>query len=443
MGIVHRSNNRVLPSNARAVDVAHSSLARIAPVQARRYDAAFQVNGYNGILYHRMNSGYRCRCTNHSEIAATRLGIDGKADSGLISSLLTGGEFGVRPYGSITATTQAAQEGMLEIQPLNYKIAGLSSPTPTGRPSLFDMDVSSPVPQIAGTSSDLFSTDPDQAGSVTILESGTGSNGPVIETEEIIEMEESGRHNPGGYGYTDASCPICFGSGYVGGFNVHMGWRRLFVPYEPQALIPPDATLDLVNQPPSLECEYCEWIDVQLPLGAVSVDSLKVYFDDQIVVGAHVEIDALRIVSDADLLSKCDGKLHVLRVILPEPGKFSHLEFQVNQSTQSANFELPRLTKNANMGLLERTDPFQVVLSPLIPLVKTNDIITETTTGRAFQVKECTSWHDKRARILGWEAQVRPTQPQEIYSLLPRRRPQMSSTSIAHVRDNAHGKLRT
>jgi hypothetical protein len=160
-------------------------------------------------------------------------------------------------------------------------------------------------------------------------------------------------------------------------------------------------------------------------------------------VGAHVEIDALRIQSDTDVLSKCDGKLHTLRVILPQPGKFSHLEFQVNQSTQSANFELPRMTKNANMGLLERTDPFQVVLSPLIPLVKTNDIITETTTGRAFQVKDCTSWHDKRARILGWEAQVRPTQPQEIYSLLPRRRPQMSPSSITHVRDNSHGKLRT
>jgi hypothetical protein len=399
MGIVHRSNNRVLPNNSRAVDVAHSSLARIAPVQARRYDAAFQVNGYNGILYHRMSSGYRCRCTNQSEVAASRLDIEGKADSGLISSLLTGQEFGVRPYGSVAATTIASKNTMLEIVPIDYQTArigppplanstdlaiqaalGLSShdyitgqlgvPIPVNTPSLYDMDVPSAGQRIVGTFSDMYSSDPDQAGATTIVESGSVPGGPVATTEEIVEMEESGRHNPGGYGYTDAACPVCFGTGFVGGFNVHMGWRRVLVPYEPQALIPPDATLDLQDKPPSLECDLCEWIGVRLPLGVVSVDSLRVYQDDRLVVGASVQIDNFDITSDIDLVSKCDGGLHNIRVTLPTRGKFSHLEIQVNQSTQSANFEFPRLSKNSNTSLLERTDPFQVVFSPLIPLSK-------------------------------------------------------------------------
>lgn len=439
--IKHSSNNRVLPSNARAVDVARSTLDRLAPVQARKHDSAFRVDGYSGILYHRLPHGMRCRCTDTAGIAAGLLGIDGKADSGLISSLLTGNEFGIRPYGVVTATTQQSHLAMREIVPVGYTTDQLA-PIPR-TPSIYEMDTDTVGDRIGGTFSDHYSSDPNDPRATTIVESGSGPNGPVAGSEYVEEMMEDGRHTPGGIGMTDASCPVCFGSGFIGGYTVHLGWRRVLVPYESSASLPADATIDFQSRPPSLEGGSCEWSGIVLPSGVVGVDSVRAYMDDKLLPGTEFYVDGERILSNHGIMKWCDGRPHTIRIRTPNGGPFSHVELQFNQSVQSSNFEFPRQTKNSDMSLLERTDPFSVVFSPLIPMVKTQDIIVEMGTGRAFQVKECTAWNDSRVRILGWESTVRPTQPHELYSLLPRRRPIRGLNSVSPVRDNTTGKSRT
>lgn len=442
MGIVHRSNNRVLPSNARAADIARSSLSRIIPVQARKYDSAFQVNGYSGILYTRLTSGVRCRCSDHSDIAASSLDLGGRADSGLIASLLTGGEFGVRDYGSVAATTHQAHTAKLEIRPLESLLSGVPVQDLRSKPpSLYDID-GPEGSHIVGTFSDIASSNPDNPNATTIIESGVGPNGPVADSRFVSSMVEDGRHNPGAFGLTDASCPICFGSGYVGGFSVYRGWRQVFLPHADNAVLPGGADIDLVSRPALLTAEYCEWTSVVLPRG-VSIDSVRAYQDCEVIPGAQISVDGNLIPNEWGFLSFCDGRPHTLRVSVPDGFRLSHLEVQVNQSSESANFEFPKTTKNANMGLLERTEPFQIVLSPLIPLVKAQDVIVESTSGKVLQVKSCTSWNDKSANVLGWETDVRPTQPQEIFSLLPKRRSLQSPKSPPPVRDNSSGHNRT
>jgi len=444
MSVVHRSNNRVLPSNARAVDVASSSLDRIAPVQARKYDAAFRVAGYSGILYNRLTSGVRCACTDHSKLASSRLGLDGKADSGLISSLLTGGEFGVREYGTAPARTAQESRDTLEIQPLSYLMAGIAYPDETNKPpSLFDVDAPMGTGYMPATMSDHYSTDPNSPTARTIVSSGTGPNGPVADSDLVEEIIDLGLHNPGGMGNTDASCPVCFGSGFVGGFSVYRGWRRVLLPYAPEATLPPYAVVELLDKPARAMTDWCDFT-VSLPSGVVSVDSVRVYMDDQMVDGARVLVDSVEITSDQDIVRFCDGKPHIVRVSLPDDTcTFSHLELQFNQSTESAYFEFPKQTKSSDMSLLERTEPFQITFSPLVPMVKTQDIVVESVTGKVLQVKSTTGWNDHRSRILGWESDVRPVQPHELYTLLPRRRPTYLPKVVTHVRDNSTGKLRT
>lgn len=439
----------MLPSNARAADVARSSLARIIPVQARKYDAAFQVNGYSGILYNRLTSGIRCKCSDHSDIAASSLDLGGRADSGLIASLLSGGEFGVRDYGVVAATTHQAHQSALEIRPLEQRLSKAPVQDLTSQlPSLYDIDgpyssEGSVGQHIVGSFSDIASSDPNNPNATTIIESGAGPNGPVSDSRLVSSMIEDGRHNPGAFGLTDASCPICFGSGYVGGFSVYRGWRQVFLPYADNAILPGGADIDLVSRPALLTADYCEWSGVILPKGGVSVDSVRAYQDSQVIPGSKFYVDGVLLTREWDLLSFCDGRPHLLRIEVPLGFRLSHLEVQVNQSTETANFEFPKTTKSANMGLLERTEPFQVILSPLIPLVKAQDIIVESTSGKVLQVKACTSRNDRNASILGWESDVRPTQPQEIFSLLPKRRSLQSPKSSSPVRDNSSGHNRT
>ena len=78
MAFIHRSNNRVLPANARAVDVAKQAIRDIMPVQQRRYHAAFEVQGFEAVVYHRLQSGIPCSCQAHGKQLASHLEEDGK-----------------------------------------------------------------------------------------------------------------------------------------------------------------------------------------------------------------------------------------------------------------------------------------------------------------------------------------------------------------------------
>ena len=91
--------------------------------------------------------------------------------------------------------------------------------------------------------------------------------------------------------------------------------------------------------------------------------------------------------------------------------------------------------------MIERTDPFSIVMSPTIPNVANGDIITDSTYGKTLQVNTSNWWNDKRRAVLGWECEVRPVQPQELYSLLPKRRVLQSQNTVQTVRSNLDKKF--
>jgi hypothetical protein len=363
----------------------------------------------------------------------------GRADAGTINALLTGREFGTaKPLGQVASTTVQAKRGMLEIAPIGYQRANVKYPDRTGEPiTAYEMDSGDTRSYVAGTATDHWSTDERSVSNGTIVSNGVGPNGPVADSEEV----EGSLISTSDMGFTDSSCPICFGSGFVGGYSVFRGWRKVLVPNGPEASIIPGGSLEMFDNPWTVDVG-CVW-NIVFPLGAVNVDSIRVLRDDRTVFEASIYIDDQLITSERQLPKFCDGYSHVVKVTVPEGVHFSHVEIQINQSTESANFEFPRQSKNADMSFLERTEPFQLVFSPLIPLLKTQDIIVESVTGRVLQVKECTSWNDNRVNTLGWEANVRPTQPLEIFSVLPRRAPTGSPHTVAHVVDNSSAGRRT
>ena len=107
MPIKFNSNNRVLNSNARAVDVAKDTIDRILPIQARRAQAAFRTQGFQCALYHPLTGGIRCACVGKRQIVASILDEQGNAKPGFINELLTGEQFDIAPYGSMPATNQS------------------------------------------------------------------------------------------------------------------------------------------------------------------------------------------------------------------------------------------------------------------------------------------------------------------------------------------------
>ena len=182
-----------------------------------------------------------------------------------------------------------------------------------------------------------------------------------------------------------------------------------------------DAVINVDEEIPSIETSTVSWT-ATLPSGPQGIDAFRLWNIDKQLFGFQTFVDDVLISAEAQLLKYCDGLPHTIGLVFTKATKFTHLELQVNQTEMTANFELPKLGKSSNTNLRDATDPFSVNLSPRIPFVKTLDVLVESTFGKALQVKSVIGWNDRNRTTLGWDIEVRPTQPQELFFLLPRRK---------------------
>jgi hypothetical protein len=176
-----------------------------------------------------------------------------------------------------------------------------------------------------------------------------------------------------------------------------------------------------------------------LPKGAILLDSLRVWNLDRIVPAIFM-IESVPLTSERAFLNFCDGKKHFLDVIFTTPTTFTHIEIQCALSCRPVRLEFPRLGQNTDMTKLDPTDDVQIVAGPEIPLIKRLDLIAVMAYNKMFQVTNVQLWNENQRRLLGWDVSARVIQPQELYSLLPRRRVlKQQTTFVPHENYEAGG----
>lgn len=436
MPIKNTTNNRILPANARAADVAHKALQEIIPVQQRRYADAFRVAGVPCILYHFLKQGERCTCQSSGKILNTRLNEEGKASEGTINKLITGGspdvfKFGV--YGEDVLETSQAKREQFGIDAMFDKHQITSPEDPTW-PYQGTFDI---VRNSNRGHSELNATNNAR------VEDGVayGDNGRT-DPETIDDLV--GNFDAAAVGFTDVACPICFGSGFIGGYQIYRGWRKVLAASESTIELGPLATFELETKPWTVNTgdDRLVKFNVTLPKGALSIDTLKVW-NMYKPVPFQMAIDGNLIRNPRDFLKQCDGKAHEIQIqLLQGNQRFTHVEMQVNMSQNVVYFEFPRISKSSDLALLERTQPFQIVFPPDLPHLNSNDVIVDQLYGKFLIVQDVNLWNDQRRQVLGWECNVRPTQPAELYHSLPKR-PVANQPAGLQVRDNVDGPRRT
>jgi hypothetical protein len=387
MPVLDTTNMQVPSANARAADVAEKAIKEIMPEMQQRYMSAFRPQGVQCIHYNRLNVGRKCNCQSTQKQINGLLGKDGKADIGTINSIITGNkDFGVTPYNLNQSRVTGNNTETSPLSPLN-KFQGV-----------FDIITDNVEIPMA----DLLGGRP----------SGVGDNGAV----EAVTIEEMvADFDAGSLGFTDVACPICFGTGFVGGFTPFHGHRQVLTVMDLQ--INPTGKLDLLKSPFVAEASSFNVI-VKLPRGAIGVDIFRVLNGAE-PTGASISIDGNSIKSISQILSYCDGRQHLIAAT--NLSRFTHLEMQFALSTESVYFEFPRRPSSANTTLLEQTEPFQIILSPNLPTISSQDIIVEQMLGKILVVQNVNPWNSRERNILGWEAMVRVIQPMEAYRLLPAR----------------------
>lgn len=380
MPIVDRRSN-ITPANARNADVASRLVDSIIPIAQQKLLAAFRVQGIQGVLYNRLTQGRRCTCNTKNSTVNT-LSPDGKASSGTINRVLTGAtNFGISNY-------NASPE-----DDFNSFSDGPTSPNDHINKWLGDLN-------IVG----------DQDGNVNQVDVGpsVGDNGQS--SPDLVGLFSG--FDLSHLGITDVSCPICFGSGYVGGYSMFRGSRMV--------LVPTDFVTTSTYELPSFELSPgSHTTSLTFPRGAVGLDAFRVMLKDK-PVGAQFLIDGVD-ATNRRILNWCDGKPHQLVINTGSP--MTHVEIQFALSNEPVYFEIPKLTKTADISFLEQQEPFQIIVSPDVPVLQSMDLITESQLGKVLIVSTVNPWNTKNRAMLGHECQVRVAQPQELWRIMPIRRP--------------------
>lgn len=410
MPVKTSNNNKIPANNARQSDVARQAIQEILPVQQQRYQAAFRVQGFEGVLYNRLKQGPKCTCKSSQKHLASRLDESGKASPGTINELMTGVAFDVSGYGS------------------RY------------RPPLdpFDSVVSpdAPVDKHQGFF-DNVGTKPESLPTRIPMERDYGDNGPVDLGFDIDDLASD--WDASGVGYNEVSCAVCFGSNYVGGYTPLYG-RRIVKPVNQVELASTDR-IDARYSPWRCESTKFAFTEV-LPFGAIALDCFRVMSDHR-QVAANFTIDG-QAINEISVLRFCDGRPHRIEVTFASPTTWTHLELQFKTSKDDAFFEFPKLNRSSDITMLDQTEPFQIILSPLVPSVNSEDLFTDSTYGKTLIVQSVNTWNTRNRQTLGWEVQVRVVQPQELYNVMPRRgriKTKPETSNLVH--DNSTGYRRT
>lgn len=408
MPVRQPSNNRILPANARASDVAQRAIQEILPVQQSRNYSAHRVQGFPVILYHRLKQGRKCTCQAAGKQLGNRLGTDGKAPPGMINELISGMSFKITPYGSETRTIDNAFDTFTSPHAPKNKNQGV-----------FDIAAR----EALNIPSDIE------------LEDVFGDNGPL---RNVTLDDEVNDFDQAPIGAMEASCAVCFGSGFVGGYSPFHAHRIVKAVNEVDLI---DSEIDTLESPWTVDGEGFSFTAV-LPYKALGLDVFRVMNNSK-PVGANFTIDG-QPVNAVSVLRFCDGRPHLVGVAFSEIKTWTHIEIQFVLSNESAYFEFPKLTKSSDLSLLEKTEPFQISISSNVPSLQPEDIIVDSVYGKVLIVQTCNPWNTRNLDILGWECMVRPLQPQELYEILPRRgRIKTKPPTALGAHDNQLGTART
>lgn len=372
------SNRRLHPQNTKVVDKAIDRIKTIAPIQQEKYWNAFKVNGYTCLVYNKLRAGRKCSCSTVIK-SDPMLDEDGNASKADIHKALTGGlAFGVSEYAE---TSQRIGESTV-IRELDTQ----------AKPRL-DVTTDLASPQQGTVEPDEFSMD-------------------------FVEMDISALSNN--------RCGICYGSGYVGGYNLCFGNRFVFdTTYEAKnqfgfSIAQQNVPYSFVNA--GSEESYVDFT-VTLPAALVGIDRLSVWNNTQLVTSARIQaglnVASLQEVEEKDLQVFCTGTPIIIRV--SNVSEFTHLEIQINSSEEDTYLEYPRLTETGDLSVLDATQSVQINVSPKILDIRPWDIIVDTTLKRIWRVTDANYFHDRNYNIHGWDVSARVVQVYERFSILPTR----------------------
>jgi hypothetical protein len=374
------SNRKIQPRNTRIVDSAIDGIAATIPLAQEQVTNALEVNGIEAMIYNRLNNGRMCSCSLGTKTKnASPLDEEGNASPEHIHSLLQGQEFSVsiNRYGARNTDKPSAPNEVV------------------GKPPTLDM-----------REQERFSDDDAEANELV-------DDLTPFQTENVLG------------GVSGSVCAVCYGSGFIGGFNLVNGARIVVDADYPDATYVKASSnhaafpheVDLVNG----EFQF----SLTHPASALSLDSCMVFHGFEpaenltllvmhpINSGTWVEFDP------ANYQTYADGKRRQFKVA--GTGVFTHVVFQFNLIQTPVFIEYPKLSLTGDLTNLEGIDSVSLNVSPVVTDLDVWDIVFDSTYNKLWRITNVNPFKDRNRRNLGWDCNARLVQAYEPFANLPRR----------------------
>jgi hypothetical protein len=413
MAFKHLAVRNQTPRNDKAVRVATTSLQQMAPLFQKQYENALEVNGYDCLYFMIKRTGRVCTCRSapaQTQTGTVQLDDDGKASPEDINRILTGSDFKINSYGPTNKS--GFDDLQIGLSTSEEQAPGKSRSSSKRGKTMDDFEASSVDISIPNSRNQGYETDD-----------------PAIESDN---------DNPIGHG-TDLACAVCFGTGFVGGFDLFRGVKiTCDTTHEPSTI----TGLRLKNTVhpyvfESFKVGATADFKVLLPRGAVSIESVRVFENTSTLWGGYkievfddvwttpVELTGM----GPQLLQFCTGRECTVRLTvtdkaaasLDSPFRFSHIDIQVLMSDVPTRIDYPHFNHTSDPAVLDGTQEVSLNLPPTVPYCYPNDMVFDKQTHKLWRIESSEDFTDRILNPHGYTCQARLVQPFELLSLVSAR----------------------
>lgn len=381
-----------IPKNARAVGVARDSIEALGATMQQTLNNAITGDGRYCLLYMPKTSGLRCTCS-----SCDPLNVDGKMHEGVMSSILNNSGITVTDYDSRGHSTDPA----FRLDNDNSKIDNSNLKYPDASPAM-GSNFSTKVFTLESLDADDFDADSFD------IQLDVGLDGDP-------SLPVQNNFNPG-YQFSSSSCPICLGTGWVGGYDLYSGNRQVFAAssatsYNACEFV--DSSPDFVRMPKDSSLEFA---DIVLPAGANRVDEISMW-NRRNKVAFNLWVDGA-LVDLANFPTYFDGRHHNIKLAPTSNTEVTHIVFQYGTGAILA--DVSKDLTSTNNSVHDQQNPVSVVL----PIVTSRDlkgaIIYDSTDDIYYRISSVSTSKTQGGYIQSSELDGRVVQPYELAMLLPK-----------------------
>lgn len=368
--------------NARVVDTTRRTIESLGVQWQDHNQNAVLAGGTDCLLYVIKTTGRFCTCGQHDQDV---LDTSGNMSAENMQRILTGREVSVTQY----AATEPAEIDVNDLL-VNDDDLGLSF-----------SDVDDPEPQNA----DYVPSAVDEM------------NAQLTNLESDVT-------------YGGKRCAICFGTRFVGGFDLHNGMRIVLTHYDvTDGLMYTVRATDNPYRIDLLEAGAHVLFTATIPKTIGRLDALSIWDNDNLIpTGYQLYLGATPITqSNVHLLAT--GLPSVLRLVATAALSFTHLELQLGWAYSRIDTSTPT-RQNNNLRLYDQSS-VELTL-PLLAAGRglVGSIIAQD--NNLWRITNVTENEDHVAQRRFVQVTARKVEPYEIHSLLPRKNTSRLSRKISH-----------